>query len=201
MPDARQILTGTFYSRGTIQVARELLGKQLVSTLEGETIRGIIVETEAYLASGDSACHASKRRTPRTEVMFGRGGLAYVYPIHGRVCFNVVTETEERGCAVLIRAVEPTTGWEVIKQRRGVIDQRRLTTGPACLCQAFAIGRAVNQSDLTVGRDVWVEEPNEPVQFEIGISERIGVTSAKNLQLRFYQAGNPFVSGPSRMRD
>jgi DNA-3-methyladenine glycosylase len=201
MAQSSQILPSSFFAQNTATVARQLLGKQLVSKLGGEMVSGLIVETEAYLPEGDSACHASQRRTPRTEVMFGRPGLAYVYPIHAKVCFNVVTEAEEQGCAVLIRALQPTAGEEVIRQRRAVSDSRRLTTGPACLCQALAIDRAVNGTDLTQRSSLWIEQVDHLNQeFKIGSSPRIGVTSAHELPLRFYLCGNPFVSGPKRLR-
>ena len=200
MTQRDSILRTSFFARETVTVARDLLGKRLVSRLGGEQVEGVVVETEAYLASGDSACHASHRRTPSTEVMFGQPGMAYVYPIHAKVCFNVVTESEERGCAVLIRALQPTLGHEIVRQRRGVSELRRLTTGPACLCQALAIERSVNGLDITGDDQLWFEHTESEQEFTIGSSPRIGVTSAQELPLRFYIAGNEFVSGPKRLR-
>ena len=194
-------LERSFYARETTSVARDLIGKLLVSEADGRT-KGRIVETEAYLPSHDSACHAAKHRTSRTEVMFGPAGFAYVYPIHAKFCFNIVTELEEHGCAVLIRAVEPVEGVDLMKYRRGLDDQRRLTTGPSCLCQAMNIDRSMNQLDLTLGTMVWIEEGIglDDQEITIKTSKRIGVTSATTRRLRYYVAGNRFVSGPVRLR-
>ena len=191
-----------FFASETRQVARELIGKILVSEIGGIRTSGSIVETEAYLPRGDSACHAFKHRTPRTEVMFGPAGLAYVYPIHAKYCFNIVTESEGQGCAVLIRALEPLEGIKEIKRRRGLSDPRRLTTGPACLCRSLGIDRSINQHDLTQGIMIWVEErPRiEHKEFSIKTSKRIGVTSATSRRLRYYAAGNRYVSGPIKLR-
>ena len=196
-----------FYARETSLVARELLGMTLVVETKGVRTSGRIVETEAYLPRGDSACHASKSRTPRTEVMFGQPGLAYVYPIHAKFCFNIVTDAVEVGCAVLIRALEPIDGIETMKKRRGLDDLKRLTTGPGCLCQAFAIDRTLNLHDLTAGNTVWVERAigskNSAITIatdSIKTTKRIGVSSAKNRLLRYCLLGNPYVSGPKYMR-
>ncbi len=195
-------LNQTFYEANTAQVARNLIGKTLVSVIDRKLVSGTIVETEAYLPSNDSACHASKHRTQRTEVMFGPAGFAYVYPIHAKYCFNIVTESIEQGCAVLIRALEPISGRTTIERRRGVQDPRRLTTGPANLCQSLGIDRSTNGHDLTLGKKVWIEEGLGLTESGITIktSRRIGVTSAKARLLRFYSAGNPYVSGPLSTR-
>ena len=191
-----------FYEANTKHVARNLIGHTLVSMVDKQLVKGMIVETEAYLPRGDSACHAFKHRTARTEVMFGPAGIAYVYPIHAKYCFNIVTESLEQGCAVLIRALEPLQGQPIVGQRRGVQDPRRLTTGPANLCQALGIDRTINGHDLTLGKEIWVEEGLglEKPGITIKASKRIGVTSAKTHRLRFYVAGNRFVSGPLSMR-
>ena len=191
-----------FYAQETSEVARNLIGKLLFSSIGEQVTSGRIVETEAYLPSRDSACHASKHRTARTEIMFGPAGFAYVYPIHAKHCFNVVTESEELGCAVLIRALEPIDGIGLMKKRRGLDDRRRLTTGPGCLCQAMAIDRESNSIDLTSGDKIWLERAIgcKSTSTTIKTSKRIGVTSAKTRRLRFYDAGNPFVSGPIKMR-
>lgn len=190
-----------FFERSTKRVAKNLIGKFLVSRIGSTETRGIVVETEAYLPLNDSACHAAKSRTARTEVMFGRAGVAYVYPIHAKVCFNVVTEVEGQGCAVLIRALEPVDGIKEMKNRRGLEDIRRLTTGPACLCQAMGIERPFNGVDLANSDELFFQEPDEDSKVgAIKSSERIGVTSAKDLKLRFYVASNQYVSGPKRLR-
>lgn len=189
-----------FYQNDTESVAKGLLGQRLICVADGILTAGRIVETEAYLPEGDSACHAAKSRTARTEVMFGRAGLAYVYPIHAKFCFNIVTESEEIGCAVLIRALEPLLGIEEMRARRGVESLKRLTTGPACLCQALGIDRSVNGIDLIDSDHIWVEHDERLSEQAMVTTERIGVTSAHDLLLRFAVAGNGFVSGPARMR-
>ncbi len=191
-----------FYERSPRIVARQLLGRLLVSRIGGELATGIIVETESYLATGDSACHAARGRTPKTEVMFGSAGLSYVYPIHAKVCFNVVTQSAERPSAVLIRAIEPVEGLATMRRRRRVESANDFARGPARLCQALAIDRTHNGLDLTLGDRLWIE--SKPAQVirskEIRVTQRIGVTSAKDALLRFVVAGNPFVSGPRRLR-
>lgn len=195
------ILRREFYQRPTVEVAQDLLGKILVRRAGRSFQSGRIVETEAYLAGNDSACHANKHRTPRTEVMFAAGGVAYVYPIHAKYCFNVVTEGVDSGCAVLIRALEPMKGISTMIGNRGLDDPRRLTTGPGCLCQALAIDRGLNGHDLATGKRIWVEDDGFRLTADqLGRSPRIGVTSAKQSELRFYHRGNRFVSGPRRMR-
>jgi DNA-3-methyladenine glycosylase len=168
-----------------------------VSRIGGSIVAGVIVETESYLANGDTACHASRGRTPKTEVMFGQAGLAYVYPIHAKYCFNVVTEQIDRPSAVLVRAVEPIVGIEAMQSRRGVEKIRDLARGPARLCQALSIDRAHNGLDLSLGRSLWIESrPAREIRSRhIRVTRRIGVTSAQELELRFVIDGNPFVSG------
>ena len=193
-------LSRRFFSQPTASVARKLLGCMLISDLGGQRTSGVVVETEAYLHD-DPACHAFKARTARTEVMFGMAGVAYVYPIHAKYCFNIVSEKKEVGCAVLIRALQPVLGIEYMQKRRGVEAQRRLTTGPACLCQALSIDRTVNGFDLTRSKKLWLERGETPSDLgKVGVSNRIGVTSGEKLQLRFYIRGNPFVSGTKAMR-
>jgi DNA-3-methyladenine glycosylase len=201
-PHLRRPLPRGFYSQSPQTVARELLGRLLVSELCGELVAGIIVETESYLATRDSACHGSRGRTPKSEVMFGEAGVSYVYPIHAKYCFNVVTETINRPSAVLIRAIQPLWGIKTMEQRRSVGAQRDLARGPARLCQALAIDRRQNGLDLTLGRELWIDQCQglEIDVRQIRATPRIGVTSAKSLKLRFIVAGNPFVSGPSYMR-
>ena len=191
-------LDRAFYQRSPRIVARQLLGRLLVSRIGGELVSGIIVETESYLAKEDSACHAARGRTPKTEVMFGEACFSYVYPIHAKVCFNVVTQSVGRPSAVLIRAIEPVAGFAVIRRRRRIDALRDLTRGPARLCQALAIDRTHNGLDLTLGNRLWIEaKPARLVRpNEIRRTRRIGVTSAKDKMLRFVIAGNCFVSGP-----
>ena len=134
----------SFYQQPTLDVARQLLGKYLAREHGDGTTIGRIVETEAYIGPQDLACHASKGRTRRTEVMFGPAGVAYVYLIYGMYhCLNVVTEREEFPSAVLIRAIE--------------IDGE-LIDGPGRLCRALQIDRSLNLADLTTGEALWFED-------------------------------------------
>jgi DNA-3-methyladenine glycosylase len=195
-------LQRSFCDRQVIDVARSLLGTVLYRrTVEG-LVSGRIVETEAYLAEGDSACHSAGGKSRKNATMFGPPGHAYVYPIHARVCFNVVTQARGVASAVLIRAVEPLQGIDLMQRRRGHDRATELANGPAKLCEAFRIGRELDGWDLTRGSRLWIVTSYEcqEVSLDIGRSVRIGVTSAKDLMLRFYERGNPFVSGPKRLR-
>ncbi|MDR3418890.1 MAG: DNA-3-methyladenine glycosylase [Nevskia sp.] len=180
-----QPLPREFYDRDTIQVARELLGKYLVMRRGGGERVGRIVETEAYLGPHDLAAHSSKGRTPRTEVMFGPPGHAYVYLIYGmHHCVNVVTQAEGHASAVLLRALEPVRNLEARCQ------------GPGLLCKAMGIDRRLNGHDL-VSEDFFIAEPEQPQRIAIVRRPRIGVDYAghwaKRL-LRFYIRDNPCVS-------
>jgi DNA-3-methyladenine glycosylase len=176
-----------FYDRDTVLVARELLGKYLVHQVAGARRIGRIVEVEAYLGEHDLAAHSSKGLTKRTQIMFGPPGHAYVYFIYGmHHCMNVVTESEGRGAAVLIRALEP------------VANLAGKTNGPALLCRALAIDRRLNGRDL-LSDDFFIAAPATPEKFSIVKRPRIGVDYAKHWarrHLRFYLKGNPFVSRP-----
>jgi DNA-3-methyladenine glycosylase len=161
----RTILPISFYARDTVRVARSLLGKYLVRHVNGSIIAGRIIEVEAYVGPHDLACHASKGRTQRTEVLFGKPGLAYVYLIYGMYnCLNVVTERSEFPAAVLIRAVQDDTG---------------LIDGPGRVCRAYMIDRALNRHDLTNRQTLWLEDRGERVaRSQIGAYPRIGVDYA-----------------------
>jgi DNA-3-methyladenine glycosylase len=193
------LLGRSFYERSPEIVARELIGLRLMRrTVEG-ICGGIIVETEAYLATGDSASHSFRGLTRKNATMFGRAGLLYVYPIHSRYCLNAVTESRGVASAVLIRAVIPVLGVELMQTRRScsLLD---LARGPARLCEAFAVDRRLDGWDLTRGTRIWIEPPDEPsvAECEIVASPRIGVTSAHRLELRFFLKDNRYVSGPRR---
>jgi DNA-3-methyladenine glycosylase len=160
-----KILSRRYFSRPTLTVARSLLGKYLVRENGTGTIAGKIIEVEAYIGPDDKACHASKGRTARTDVMFGRAGVAYIYLIYGMYhCLNVVTEREEFPAAVLIRAVE--------------IDGK-LIDGPGRLCRALDIDRSLNRVDLTIREQLWFEDRASRVpRSKIGTFPRIGVDYA-----------------------
>lgn len=189
-------LPRSFYEQTTIDVAKQLLGKYLVRKhLQGDTI-GRIVETEAYVGPQDLACHASKGRTARTDVMFGPAGHAYVYFIYGFYnMLNLVTEKKDYPAAVLIRAVEPVGGVELMKTRRQNGAPRNLASGPAKLCQAFAIDRSLNGADLCGGL-LYVEDRGDPPP-KFQATARIGVDYAgrwKNKPYRFLVRGSEFIS-------
>lgn len=200
------LLGQEFFARKSPTVARELLGKWLFSRIGRRLTGGVIVETEAYLPEGDSASHAARGKTAGNAAMFGRPGLAYVYPIHSRCCFNVVTEAEGIGAAVLIRAIAPELGLEWMRRRRSarratVPPDHELCSGPAKLCEALGIERDRDQHDLTLGRGLWLGElPGVMLTPEIRLTPRIGVTSAGHLPLRFVWAGHRSASGPSGWR-
>jgi DNA-3-methyladenine glycosylase len=175
-------------------VAQEVLGKLLVRKEGRRLAVGRIVEAEAYLACGDDACHASKGRNRKNGAMFGPPGHAYVYVIHARHCVNLVTEPEGVPSAVLVRALEPISGLDLMHERRGTEAILDLARGPARLCEALAIDRALDGWDLTRGQKLWLADDPAAAPFEIRTSPRIGVTSAFDLPLRFYVAGNRFVS-------
>jgi DNA-3-methyladenine glycosylase len=181
-----------FFDRSVHEVARDLIGSRLAV---GETA-GIIVETEAYEAS-DPACHAYIGRTARNEVLFGLPGHAYVYLSYGiHSLLNFVTEPEGTASAVLIRALEPTTGIDLMRERRGRGDVEGLCSGPGKLTEALAVDLSLNGADL-------LQPPFELAQrgegwsaAEIVASERIGITKAADLPWRYSVAGSRYVSKP-----
>ncbi len=184
-----------YYDRDPIVVARSLLGALLCRRLEdGTLLVGRITETEAYLARGDSANHAHRGQTPRNRSMFGPPGHAYVYAIHSRHCLNVVTEPIGTPSAVLIRAVEPLVGVEQMCRLRCTADPTKLTTGPGRLCEAFAIDRRLDGEDLTRPLRLWLAAGEQIPAQAVACTPRIGVTSAKELPLRFLLRDSRFVS-------
>ena len=168
-----------FYAGDTLLVSRALLGKKLVRKYSGNILSGLICETEAYLGSVDSASHAFRGKTARNSVMFGRAGRAYVYFVYGmHYLLNVVTEEEENPCAILIRAIVPLEGLKHMQRYRGR-GGKDLTDGPAKLCQALAIDKALNGWDLTVGKKLWVEDRPSIPERSIKKGPRIGIDYAK----------------------
>jgi DNA-3-methyladenine glycosylase len=191
------VLPRSFYQRPTDTVARDLLGKVLVhSTREGMT-SGIVVEAEAYLGDGDPGSHASTGITPRNRVMFEGAGIAYVYFTYGmHYCFNAVAKSPGKAGAVLIRALEPVEGVDLMRSRRGNDDIHSLTSGPAKLTQSLAINRSQNGVDLTGDHLFFAEGPTS--RFTTGISSRIGLSKGGDLPLRFFIEDNPHVSRRNR---
>jgi DNA-3-methyladenine glycosylase len=181
-----------FYARPVVQVARDLVGCTLA---HGETA-GIIVETEAYHGT-EPACHAFAGLTPRTEVLFGAPGHAYVYRSYGvHAMLNAVTEAEGVGAAVLIRAVEPTDGVELMRARRGLERLEDLCSGPGKLTQALGIGLDLNGVDLDGGPIAIGPRPAGRRRPRIVAGPRVGITKAVELPWRFSVAGSRFVSRP-----
>jgi DNA-3-methyladenine glycosylase len=180
-----------FYQRGTVDVSRDLLGKLLV---HGPTA-GIIVETEAYLGGDDLASHSAIGITNRTRVIFGPPGHAYVYLNYGiHECLNIVAEPDGKAGCVLIRALEPVEGLDIMRARRPKArSDRDLASGPGKLTRALAITRVHNGVDMTRG-DLVVRLANPMRRFEIEVTPRIGITKCADLPLRFFIKGNKFVS-------
>ena len=193
-------LSHSFYTNpNVVQVAKNLIGCKLFTNINGIITGGLIVETEAYNGRTDKACHAyPNKRTPRTEIMYKEGGVAYVYFVYGmHYLFNVVTHNKDFADAVLIRAIEPLVGINEMLLRRNKTDiSKLLTGGPARLSQALGIDKGLNASNL-LGDKVWIEEREANLRLKIGESKRIGVDYAgddANLPWRFSIIGNKFVS-------
>ena len=181
-----------FFDRSVHQVARDLIG---CGVAVGETA-GVIVETEAYEAS-DPACHAYIGRTARNEVLFGPPGHAYVYLSYGiHSLLNFVTEREGSASAVLIRALEPTDGVELMRERRGREDIEGLCSGPGKLTEALGVDLSLNGADLLQPPFDVSERSASLGAVEIVASERIGITKAADLPWRYSAAGSRYVSRP-----
>jgi DNA-3-methyladenine glycosylase len=181
-----------FYDRPVLEVARDLIG----CVVTHEDCSGVIVETEAYHDS-EPACHAFVGLTPRTETLFGPPGRAYVYRSYGvHALLNAVCEPEGVGAAVLIRALEPVTGLDHMRERRGLDAVRQLCSGPGKLTQALGISLSDNGSDLLRGPVVFSPRPRAWRDVEISIDRRIGITRAVELPWRFCVAGSRFLSRP-----
>ena len=176
-----KVLKRSFYANPTLDVARGLIGCILCRRISGQIFRGKIVETEAYVQE-DPACHAFRGKTARNEVMFGKPGFLYVYFTYGmHFCANAVTEKEGRGCAVLIRALEPLEG------------NLTSTNGPARLCKSLGITKELNGVDLTSSKSpVWIEEGVKTD--EIVTTVRIGIKQAADYPWRFYLKESRWVS-------
>jgi DNA-3-methyladenine glycosylase len=180
-----------FFARYTVQVARELLGKRLVRLDGGEQLAGLLVETEAYVGEEDRGCHARAGLTPRTRVMYGLPGYAYVYFTYGmHWMLNFVTEREGFPAAVLIRAIQPTEGLAVIAARRDGRPPSQWTDGPAKLCQALGIDGALHGTDLCVPvAELYVEGGESIPDEAVTIGPRVGLTNVpepwKSIPWRF----------------
>ena len=186
------LIEKTFFSQPTRELAKALLGKHLVFG----NLCGKIVETEAYLYRNDPGCHAAKGLTPRNAPMFGPAGRTYVYFIYGMYyCLNVVSGKPGEGEAVLIRALEPVEGIEIMKERRKTAKIENLCSGPGKLTLAFGITKEHNNLCL-LSSELQIHKSREKP--EIQTSTRIGLSAGQDLELRFFIAGNRFVSKKSR---
>jgi len=193
-------LKRSFYVReDTVAIARELLGKLLVVPDEnGRRVSGMIVETEAYLGEIDKAAHSyGGRRTARNEITYADGGHVYVFFVYGMYYqLNLVTGLVDHPHVVLIRAVEPVDGIEIMRERRGEMKDKNLTSGPGKLCIAFGITRDLNGEDL-LGDRIWVEGHRDLKKNEIARGPRVGIDYAEEFvdePWRFWVKGNEFVS-------
>lgn len=200
-----KLLDRAFYNRDALIVAQALLGKVLVREIDGQRLSAKIVETEAYMGIEDKAAHSyGGKRTQRVEVMYGGPGFAYVFLIYGMYnCFNVVTREEGTPQAVLVRAVEPMEGFNLMSQNRfnkpsnqlTKTQKKGLTNGPGKLCKALVIDKCLNGEDLC-GNRLYIEEGDyEP--FTIVAAKRVGIDyaeEAKDFKWRFYIKDNQYVS-------
>jgi DNA-3-methyladenine glycosylase len=196
-------LPHAFYERASVEVARDLLGKTLWRRTEAGLTAGIIVETEAYDGANDPASHAWRGRTQRNAVMFGPPGRAYVYFTYGmHYCLNAVTGPVGQASAVLLRAIQPVVGSELMRERRATtIPDRDLARGPGRLCQALGITTADDGTDLT-GDALWISETVDAPDLLIATTPRIGITRAAELPWRFVVCDNQYISGrPVLARD
>lgn len=205
-----QSITPDFFKFPTPQVAQNLLGLTLARKLGERTLRGVIVEVEAYLSARDPASHSHIGQTARNASMFRESGTCYVYSIHQQQCINVVTEPADTGAAVLIRGLEPVEGLDLMLANRNLATDaaggkislaaaQRATRGPGRLCSALAIDRRLDGINLLTSSEVWLEPRTESIgAFRIRRSKRIGISKAVNRQLRYFIDSNQFVSGCAR---
>ena len=193
-----------YYNTDVVALSRDLIGKYLFTNIDGQLTGGYIVETEAYNGAVDKASHAyGNRKTNRTEVMFRQGGIIYVYLCYGiHEMLNIVTSTEGHAQAILIRAINPTDGIDIMMERREMPALKpNITMGPGSVAKALGISRLINaqslQSDV-----IWIEDRGLTFADEsIASVARVGVDYAAEdalLPYRFYVKGNPYVSKPNK---
>jgi DNA-3-methyladenine glycosylase len=190
-----RVLRRGFYARGTVQVAKELLGKDLVRMWRGVRLVGRIVEVEAYRGRDDPASHAFRGKTRRNAPMFGEPGHAYVYFTYGNhYCLNVTTQREGSPAAALIRALEPTRGLSAMRRLRPNVPDAELTNGPGKLTKALAIDKALNEIDMTCRGALFIEDSGRREPFEVARSARVGIRQGRERLWRFYISRNRYVS-------
>jgi DNA-3-methyladenine glycosylase len=182
----------------TVELARFLMGKTLVHELRGRKLSGRIVETEAYLV-GDAAAHSFRGLTPSNRSLFLEYGHAYVYFTYGNhFMLNVSSERRGVGAGILLRAVEPLEGIKAMERNRGTRRLLDLARGPGRLAEAFGITKKLDGVDLCAAGPLWIGTAVRETG-AIGVSVRIGITKEAHRELRFYERGNAFVSGPKRL--
>jgi DNA-3-methyladenine glycosylase len=197
VPRYRRLTAGDLPA-DTIELAKALIGCALVRDCPDGRTAGRIVETEAYVLD-DPASHAYRGPSKRNASMFLAPFHAYVYKIYGTsLCVNVTSESHGEGAAVLIRALEPLEGLAAMELRRSTTRMRDLARGPGRLCQALGIDLSLDGADLLASRDLWLAG-TPPSSSRVAKSRRIGITKAAERLLRFYEKGNPFVSGPKSL--
>jgi len=200
------ILDKEFYKQGALILAKELLGKTLVRTIKNVTLKGKIVETEAYIGEIDKASHAyNGRRTERTEPLFREGGISYVYFIYGKYhCFNVISGLENKGEGVLIRALEPLNEFDYLGKKRfnqnyeklSEAKKKAIANGPSKLCMAFSIDKSQNYMKLYEKGDFYIEDSKDE-KFDVVETTRIGIEYAEeaiDFPWRFYIKDNKYIS-------
>ena len=187
-------LSKEFFLQDTVTAARDLLGCLLIHKSSEGLLGGYIVETEAYLGHKDLACHSYRGRTKRNEVMFLGAGLVYVYIIYGLYyCLNFTSASEDNPEAVLIRALEPVSGIEIMQKNRNKTKPKELCSGPGKLAQALGVDMELNGTAIGDKITVYERGTNE-LNNNITATTRIGISQAADLPLRFYIKGNPFIS-------
>jgi DNA-3-methyladenine glycosylase len=198
VPDADKRLGRSFFERPTAEVAIDLISTTLWRENVEGTVAGRVVETEAYLDAQDRASHAAWSKRGQ-DVMERAPGTVYIYRSYGmHWMFNIVAHEPGGIGAILIRAVEPLIGNELMEQRRGTTNLRQLCSGPGKLCQAFAIDESLHKLDLATGDQIWLSPPVYAETASVLVGERIGITKSPELPLRFFLDGNRYVSAHRR---
>jgi DNA-3-methyladenine glycosylase len=196
------VLPVNFFRRPAEMVAPELLGMVVVSSVGGEITEAVITETEAYLGYDDPASHGYlHRRNARNAALFGPPGTWYVYLSYGmHWCANLVCQRTGQASAVLLRALQPIEGLEIMRERRGGVPDRQLCSGPGKLCQALGITRTLDGQKMATS-PVIVRPPNRWERAQVAVTPRIGITKAADWPLRFHLAGSPWLSRKENGRE
>ena len=194
-PDFNAALPLSFYQRDTALLARELPGKVIVRKIGKRYLAGMIVETEAYLHENDLSAHSAVGKTERNAPMFEAGGILYVYQIYGiHHCINIVSGKAGKGCAVLIRALQPLAGIDIMAKNRNTDNEEILCKGPGNLAKAFAFTKNENYAGLNTA-ELFLQEFIPPNKITIKTTKRIGIKKSAELPLRFFIEGSRYVSG------